>query len=784
MIRTDLNGLWNLSFTMPDGTAYQTQAAVPGNVEPVLQQLGLVEDYMPADNKFATEIFEAVDDWCYSRCFDIALTEDHDPYLVFDGIDTIAEVYLNGEKLANCENMHLQHRISVKGKLLEKGNELKVVIRSSQLWAREHLHDIFSQAHDAGSLYHSAAHLRKARHQWGWDNAPRLLTSGIILPVYIEQVPPCCFTEVYTYTAAIDEKLVRIGASWIYKTPRKTLAGHKLRCSLVDGDKIVYSHIGSAHFIQGTERCNIPREDVELWWPACFGQPKLYTLRLEMLENDAVVATWEGAMGIRTLHLDYTPDLDENGCGEYGFKINGEEIFIRGTNWKPLDSLASEAHRKTAQLKALDMLRDLQCNMVRIWGGGIYEDHTFFDYCDRHGILVWQDFMLACEVPPTDDEYCRVMAEEASFIIKKLRNHPSLAVWCGDNENDEATSWVHPFANCLPSDHLITRKVLSAAVLHHDPYRSYVASSPYNTDRVYQQRRQKEKTCFKGEEHLYVPVDKYRQSLRALKSKFLGETGPINVNAITMDPEIFQREKARAARLWDNPALSVNDSREGTIHQTDYYFSKWRQHGKLLCETYFGRDFSFAEWGDYATAVNVVCGEEFKDIIEFCRADRPNKTGVLWWSLIDMWPMLFNYSVVDCNYTPKLPYYWIKQAQQEVALMAVRKELEGECRLFAANDTLQKHCVNYSVTAYDPSGKANVIASGSCTMLPNCTQALCALHTDGAQLLVIRWEENGESYVNHAFTGDVSYEVMLRWLGILKTNCKEYAQIFLPGNNA
>ena len=777
MIRTDLSGLWDLSFTIPDGSAYKTQAPVPGNVEPVLQQLGLIEDYMPADNKFATEIFEGVDDWCYSRSFDVSLEEGYDAYLVFDGIDTIAEVYLNGEKVLDCANMHLQYRIPVAGKLKAQDNELKVVIRSSQLWAREHLHDMFSQAHDAGSLYHSAAHLRKARHQWGWDNAPRLLTSGIILPVYIEQLPVCRFEEVYLYTASVDEKLARIGVSWVYKTSQKTLAGHKLRCSLLDGDRVVYTHIGSAHFVQGTERCNIPRELVELWWPACFGQPKLYTICLEMVHNDQVVATYKAPMGIRTLRLDYTPDLDENGCGEYGFKINGQEIFIRGTNWKPMDPLASLAHQKTAQLKALDMLRDLQCNMVRVWGGGIYEDHVFYDYCDRHGILVWQDFMLACEVPPTDDGYCKVMEEEATFIVKKLRNHPSLAVWCGDNENDEATAWVHPFANCLPSDHLITRKVLSAAVLHHDPYRSYVASSPYNTDRVYKERRLKEKTCYKGEEHLYVPIDNFRQVLRNLKSKFLGETGPINVNAITMDPEIFQREKARAARLWDNPALSVNDSREGTIHQSDYYFSKWRQHGKLLCETYFGRDFSFAEWEDYATAVNVVCGEEFKDIIEFCRTDRPNKTGVLWWSLIDMWPMLFNYSVVDCNYMPKLPYYWIRQSQQEMLLAGVRKEDGGKLGLYAANDNLKAHTVSYSVTAYGQNGSSRVILMGEHTQKPNSADFVCDLPEGEPQMLIIRWEEDGKISYNHVFTGDVSYPVMANWLKCLKADCPGYADI-------
>jgi beta-mannosidase len=259
MIRTDLNGLWDLSFTMPDGTAYQTQAAVPGNVEPVLQQLGLVGDYMPADNKFATEIFEGVDDWCYTRSFDIQLAEGYEPYLVFDGIDTIAEVYLNGERVLDCANMHLQHRIPVAGKLKAKNNELKVIIRSSQLWAREHLHDMFSQAHDAGSLYHSAAHLRKARHQWGWDNAPRLLTSGIIRSVYLEQLPPNRFEEVYLYTDKIADDHVLLGANWICRVEKKDLSHHCMRLSLLDGEGEIFSQTKRMLFVQGLCRLAVPR---------------------------------------------------------------------------------------------------------------------------------------------------------------------------------------------------------------------------------------------------------------------------------------------------------------------------------------------------------------------------------------------------------------------------------------------------------------------------------------------------------------------------------------------
>jgi hypothetical protein len=132
--------------------------------------------------------------------------------------------------------------------------------------------------------------------------------------------------------------------------------------------------------------------------------------------------------------LDWTEDLEEDGTGSFEFFVNGEPIYIRGTNWKPLDPLASLADQKLKTGKALQEIKNLNCNMVRIWGGGIYEDSCFFDFCDRNGIMVWQDFMFACEFPAVDDDYCDLVAREAAYIVKKYRNHPSLAVWCGDND--------------------------------------------------------------------------------------------------------------------------------------------------------------------------------------------------------------------------------------------------------------------------------------------------------------------------------------------------------------
>lgn len=758
-----LDGKWDLKFTLLNDEVVTTQVQVPGNVEPELVRLGLIDDYMPADSERATDEFAVVDDWTYTTVFDAPYTEEnHKVQLVFEGIDTIAEVYLNNELICNCENMHMDYKIDVTDELKEKNNLLKVVIRSSDLWTREHCHDMFSMANAQNSYYDSRSYLRKARHQWGWDNAPRLLTSGIIRSVYLEVLPPCRFEEVYLYTMTMNEKEVRMVAQWIYKTDKKCLTNHKIRLTLLDGDEVVHQEIKDVWGTQGGFRYCLPREKVRLWWPAGFGEAALYTVRLEMLEFDNVLAVYEDTFGIRTLRLERTEEVSENDDGEFVFYVNGEKVFIRGTNWKPLDPLVSVADRKTKELRALEEVKKLNCNMVRIWGGGIYEGKEFFDYCDRNGIMVWQDFMFACEIPPIDEEYCNLVAEEAKQVIKKLRNHPSLAIWCGDNESDEGMLWASRYSTLRPSHSLISRKILKDAVLHHDPYRCYIESSPYASDRNYTERNTRV-MHFQPETHLYPNALQFSEALRTCKSLFIGETGPIIVNAISSGDRMYEREKVRAERLWDAEPMYNNQT-----HQSDGYFVAWRRTGKEVCEAYYGRDFSFAEWKDYTLAINVVCAELFKDVIEYCRVKRWSKTGVLWWSLMDMWPMLFNYSVIDSDGNRKLPYYWIRQSQQEFALCGVRVEQAGELVLYAANDTLKDYTTEYKVIAYDVDGNSRMIASGICKQSRNSASMIQRIaESEQPEMWIIHWENDGKQYTNHVFTQKVSFDVMKLWVKII-----------------
>lgn len=454
-----LDGTWDLSFTEPSERKMISESVtVPCNIEPVLVKLRLIDDYLPSDNESATAEFEAVDDWTYVRKFEMPKIETgFIRELVFEGIDTIAEIYLNGKEILSCCDMHMTYRIDVTNMLNAGQNELRVIIRSSELWARKHNREMLVESRHATSFLDSQAFLRKTRHQWGWDNAPRLLTSGIIRSVYIEELAPCRFEEVYLYTKSIDEEKVSIGASWTVQTADTSLVDYKIRFKLISNEKTVYEVIKKVYFTQGTFRCDIPRDNIKLWWPAGFGDPDMYTVRLELYKGNEIKAEHEEPFGIRTLKLIHTKDVSEDGTGEFAFYVNGIKIFAKGTNWKPLDPLCSLADAKTKEGKALEEIKNLHCNMVRIWGGGIYEDEYFFDYCDKNGIMIWQDFMFACEIPPLDEKFCKIIETEAVQIIKKYRNHASLAIWCGDNEDDLCLQWIGFESEAVPSDNIIIK---------------------------------------------------------------------------------------------------------------------------------------------------------------------------------------------------------------------------------------------------------------------------------------------------------------------------------------
>jgi beta-mannosidase len=768
----ELNRGWTLSFTHPvTGRPHRIAATVPGNVEIDLVREGLLADPHPTDDLHAMRDWERVDDWTYETAFDApAAGPDDRVRLVFEGVDTIAEVDLNGAPILRCDNMFVPHEADVTGRLQPAGNVLRVRIHSPALYARQFRYDAFQNPNGRAD----AAYLRKARHMWGWDNAPRLLSAGLWRPVRLETVPSVRFEDAYLYTHHAGDAEVVLGADWRIATPDADLSAYRGVWRLARDGRVEHELPFDVPFVFGRLRWTLPREAVRLWWPRGYGEPALYDASLTLYRGGAAVAEWRGRFGIRELELRRSEDIDARGEGDFVFVCNGERIYANGTNWKPLDPLHGRSGANVR--RALDLCLDLNCNMVRVWGGGVYEDRAFYDYCDGKGLLVWQDFMFACEVPPRDEWFQRAVAREAETIVRRLRNHPSIAVWCGDNEVDASFFWgARNPKGLVPADNVITRQVLPRAVQEFDPYRSYVPSSPHVSDRVARERRAGVRGGAQtGEDHLYPGNESFREAFRASAARFIGETGPFFINAMSQSPDVVALEMPRARRLWDAPI----DGRDYTIqfHQLDAHFLTWKDASRRRLRHLFGRDFSFEPWEEFALAINIVCAEIFKFAIEWSRSRKWAKTGVLWWSLVDMWPMMFNYSVVDARFRPKQPCYdWIRRSQQARCLL-VAEPAEGDLELFAANDTREPFEGRCRVTAIEAGGGERTLLEEAFTCGANGSERLRALPRPAGQALwMIEWEAGGRRAFNHYIAGSppFPFEAYHGWVARLEARERE-----------
>ena len=308
---------------------------------------------------------------------------------------------------------------------------------------------------------------RKPPHSFGWDIMPRFPSAGLWRSVHLDAVQDTRITQAYYATVSATEERAELVYKYRFDTDAAMLDGFLIR---VSGDGIFAEQ--PALFVSGEG--NVTIDNPRLWWPRGYGGANLYEVKMELVHKGSVVDTRVDTIGIRRIEIDHIVKPGDE--GEFLIRVNGTPILAKGSNWVPLDAMHSRDASRYE--RALALFEEMGCNIVRCWGGNVYEDHSFFDLCDRYGLLVWQDFTMACGIYPQDDAFCRMIEKEAEAVIIKLRNHPSILLWAGDNEVDEAYIGKR-FATEENRYNAITREILPRSVRMHDPYRMFLPSSPY-----------------------------------------------------------------------------------------------------------------------------------------------------------------------------------------------------------------------------------------------------------------------------------------------------------------
>ncbi|HOP11049.1 MAG TPA: glycoside hydrolase family 2 TIM barrel-domain containing protein [Oscillospiraceae bacterium] len=728
MQTVSLNGKWTLLWNKEkdfDLSAPKNScpAAVPGNAELDLAAAG----FLPTDLYFGMNItaLKELEDctFCYTKNF------DHPGFkgsaiLHFSGVDCLAEYYLNGEKFGESDNSFIEYEFDITG-LLKPHNTLAVVLHSPILAAYQETPDAF-MTRNTVPLNHDSVFVRKPPHEFGWDIMPRAVTFGLYKDVYLYEKPAFSVTEVafdvlkLTADAAeLDFSVMTdLGFEQIKSGSRVEITGTCGESKFTVTEKLYYK--------DALVRVKIPSPKV--WWPRDYGDQNLYGVTVTIFVGNEIVASETLKIGIRTVELVRT-EVTDGQNGKFEFLINGRRIICKGTNWVPLDAFHSQD--KDRYEKALDLLYDIGCNMVRCWGGNLYPEDCFFDFCDEHGILIWQDFAMACHAYPQGEKFCKTLSEEAAFIIKKFRNHPSLVLWAGDNEVDAILYQNHT----LPSLNILTRKVLPEAVKLNDYNRPYLPSSPYICDELAEAQRDD----LLPEFHLWGPRDYFKSSFyTTAKAHFFSETGYHGCPGKKSLEKFISPEK-----LWP-----YTNNSEWNLHSSDQRDNDYRV---LLMEKQIRQLFGEVpdNLDDYTFASQVSQAEAKKFFIENVRTQKPVKTGILWWNLLDGWPQMSD-AVVDWYFEKKLAYDYIKRSQAPFCVMIGAME-NWHLPVIAVNDTLKP--LSGEVRVCGENGKPlferefALPADGYSVL-----ERIPAMYSDKA-LFLIEWRtENGRGS-NHFVTG-------------------------------
>ena len=391
-------------------------ATVPGCVHTDLRRAGRIPDPFWADHELGLQWIEERD-WIYRCRFHVPDSLDGEVVeLVADGLDTLATVTLNGHEVARTDNMFVGHRWDVKALLRGGENELVVHFASAQAHLRARRGELIQgELNDPLGL---APGIRKQQSQFGWDWGPRFVTAGIWRSIRLE--------------GWSGNRVEGVRVTQRHEDGRVRLDFEPLLARFQKG-----AFCRGTVSLEGQVIARVDRgatlDAPQLWWPSGQGAQPLYDVALEVVVGQHVVGTWSRRIGLRTIALDrHADDAGET----FQFVVNGRAMFAKGANWIP-------AHAFVADLGRADYARDLRAaaqanlNLIRVWGGGIYESEHFYDLCDELGLLVWQDFMFACAVYPGDDAWVRSVRLEATQQVRRLRHRACLALWCGNNEIEQ-----------------------------------------------------------------------------------------------------------------------------------------------------------------------------------------------------------------------------------------------------------------------------------------------------------------------------------------------------------
>lgn len=638
-------------------------AQVPGTVHTDLMYNGLIDDPYIGLNERSVQWVDK-EDWRYRTVFDVSdnIFDAGNVELVFEGLDTYADVFLNGTLLFSADNMFRLWSIDVRKILKKSGNELEVLFHSpikTDLPKYDALPFAYEATNDQsanGGLFEKRVSIfaRKAGYHYGWDWGPRLVTSGIWRPVYLEAWNRAKISDAYYHQTEINARKAEITAQ-VEIVSDTAVQGAVLEI-FADGRQVAKT---SCDIIPGSNlvEAGISMRNPKLWWTRELGEPYLYRMEARLSDASGTVSSKTDEIGLRSLRL--VRDEVEDGRTFY-FELNGAPLFCKGANYIPCDVFLPRVTKEIYE-KTIADAADVNMNMLRVWGGGVYEDDFFYELCDRNGILVWQDFMFACSVYPFEGHFAENVAAEAEYNIKRLRNHPCIALWCGNNEcNDAWYGWGwrgsnarqgHPEYDRIIEEQLHRQyfEVLPKAVAKYSPGTPYHPSSPWSREDGIAEPHSGD-THYWQVWHSKAPISSYN----SVRSRFFSEYGF----------QSFPGVESIKRYVPDTKDWRI-DSDVMMAHQRGGEFANMRIAQYMEDEYWKPEDFE-----DFIYMSHVLQGDAIKTAIEAHRRDKPYCRGSLFWQHNDCWPVA-SWASRDWYGCWKTQHYFAKAAFDDILVSPV-----------------------------------------------------------------------------------------------------------------
>jgi beta-mannosidase len=633
-------------------------AKVPGSVFTDLMRHGLIKDPFIGANEQEAD-WVARKNWTYqsSFVFDSSLHTGSNINLVFEGLDTHAEIFLNGQYIGEAKNMFVKYSFDVENLLKNGQNTLHVKFESQVV------HDSIKQSAHPFTYPDPRSFSRKAPYQYGWDWGPTLIDIGIWKPVYLEFYRDFDmeYVSVLIDSIAANRSFHQLIIHFNEDLTQALNIGGWIEDS---NPAIIDTTVGTV-----TNTISIPFSitDPALWWPNGLGDAHLYRLRLKLNAGNQSMDTIIN-FGIRKIELV----TEKDAIGEsFYFKINGSPVFAKGANYIPEHSFPSQKNKQKTR-KLLEDAASVGMNMIRVWGGGIYPDDYFFDLCDSLGLMVWQDFMFACNFYPADSSFLVNVGIETAQQVKRMAGRPSLAMWCGNNEVDEAWhNWGYQEAlKYTEEDQVqiwndyksIFDTLIPRTIRQFDPYTSYIPTSP----RIGWGH---EDALFEGDMHYWgvwwgaEPFERYREKVGRFMSEYGFQSFP--------NPSMVNK--------FMSPYSDTID-----LQSTDLLNHQKHPRGMELIRTYMERDFPTPESAlAYIYMSQLVQARGMSIAIDAYRRHKPRCMGTLYWQLNDCWPAI-SWSSLDFNGQWKAFHHKLKTLYAPVLIIP---EFSGDSlNVFLSND--------------------------------------------------------------------------------------------------